>query len=138
MGRTHGRIVYYEFGVCFSFCGSLFSLVRTNQTDEDLDAIEESALRLSQVSIGNESDIEAANDPPLLTAPEQERRAKLADRCSRIAYLDGKYFEVDLDKSEENGSIAAECQLCQHKNVLHGTLRATSNFTTHLGVSYSI
>jgi hypothetical protein len=48
--------------------------------------------------------------------------------------LDGLYFEViELDKI--SGKVKAKCKLCEPKEkIINGSLRPTSNFTTHLKV----
>lgn len=51
--------------------------------------------------------------------------------------LDGKYFKI-VPSSEEDlaGKVAAECQICPPGTIVMGYYKASSNFLTHLKVSF--
>lgn len=59
----------------------------------------------------------------------------LREKCSKTAYLDGKFFDVDFTKSDPNGSpIVAKCMKCpDNSRPIKGCLKVSSNFISHLG-----
>lgn len=50
-------------------------------------------------------------------------------KCSKTVLLDGKFFNVNFEKSSR-GSITANCTYCLKE--IKGSLTTTSNFLTHL------
>ncbi|CAG5096656.1 Protein of unknown function [Cotesia congregata] len=59
--------------------------------------------------------------------PEEELKSAI----TKVAILDGKFFLVDFSKSTIKNDIA-KCQFCSGEKYYKGSLRATSNFSSHL------
>jgi hypothetical protein len=57
---------------------------------------------------------------------------EVRNKCLSYSYLDGKFFDVDLEKSSLNGHIVAKCQNCTVS--VQGRMTVSSNFVAHIKV----
>lgn len=67
----------------------------------------------------------------------QSARVKnLEKECQRRPLLDGRYFQLDLEKTEEkkDGKIEVVCKMCPGKKHISGDIAISSNFITHIKV----
>lgn len=69
------------------------------------------------------------------TIESNDPMSALREKCSKTAYLDGKFFDVDFTKSDPDGSsIVAKCMKCpDNSRLIRGCLKVSSNFVSHLG-----
>ncbi|XP_066590765.1 uncharacterized protein [Prorops nasuta] len=86
---------------------------------------------LSQLSIINEvsaNETVMNNNISIIHTNEE-----LLHSSSKGACLDGKYFTINVSKCKTTtGTIVAVCQNCNPLKEIKGSIRTTSNFTTHL------
>lgn len=69
---------------------------------------------------------------------ETTQQINLRTECNKTPYLDGKFFEVDFEKSSEDGSsMYATCVYCVPNQTIKGSLKISSNYVSHLKVHFS-
>lgn len=101
-----------------------------SESSED-EAMPESMTRVTSIEIIDEV---CVNPPENLNA----RKKWLKSEFDKRAYLDGRFFVVDYDKSDvdENGIVETVRQLCPSnpEKRIRGSYTTSSNFITHLKV----
>ncbi|XP_057325082.1 uncharacterized protein LOC130667486 [Microplitis mediator] len=98
-------------------------------SDDSHDNIDNMANFSSISSLGRSSADKSSdsNEPE-----EVDDRRKLLIAINNLDCLDDNYFEVIADESSLTGTVIAKCKLCDPPKPFKGSLRTTSNFTTHL------
>lgn len=70
-----------------------------------------------------------------INQPETTQQIDLWADCKKIPYLDGKFFEVDVQRSSKDGSsIYVRCIHCIPKHYIKGSLKVSSNYISHLNM----
>lgn len=83
--------------------------------------------------LSNNQIVQPDNPRPCLT---EDQKQLLKDKCADSPYLDGHFFEPDIDNSSLE-AVTGLCKLCPvdgngKPKKIKGKLHPTSNFRTHL------
>lgn len=75
-------------------------------------------------------------DLTVSTIEEQDELELVVRECDKHAFSDGKYFEIDIERSSFRGNIFATCKLCPSNKVIKGSFKSSTNFSTHIKVRF--
>ena len=71
---------------------------------------------------------------------DKKRVQKLLEKSKRFAFSCERFFQIDISKSNLDGTIFCICSLCwknEKSRVIEGSFNETSNFKKHIAVIVS-